>query len=243
MQSYTQSINGYPLTMRHIQGGTFDMGDEYGDLDADSLPIIKDVAVSDFHLAEVPVTHGLWKAVMGAYNSESRFSGNDRPVERVSWDDICQEKGFLDRLNALDPRADGLQYRRPTEAHWEFAARGGIYNNPYQYAGSNRLKEVGWYDENSHRETKPVKLKLPNALGLYDMSGNVWEWCADHWHENHKNRPLNGDNPWNTGGDKKRRVLRGGSWDFNNSGSRVAYRLRINRDNRDLNIGFRLARY
>ncbi|QQS30955.1 MAG: formylglycine-generating enzyme family protein [Sphingobacteriales bacterium] len=127
----------------------------------------------------------------------------------------------------------------PTEAQWEYAARGGQLRGEYNYAGSNKLKEVGWYDQNSHSETKDVGLKIPNELGLYDMSGNVWEWCADNWHTDYKGAPQDGS-AWE-GGDSAFRVLRGGSW-FNLAVScAVAYRFNNHPDGDYNNIGFRLV--
>ncbi|MBK8965904.1 MAG: formylglycine-generating enzyme family protein, partial [Lewinellaceae bacterium] len=137
--------------------------DAYGD----EQPV-HDVTVSGFYLGKLPVTQMLWQAVMG--DTPSRFPGGQRPVEQVSWDDAQK---FVKKLQDQTR----LPFRLPSEAEWEFAARGGVYNLNHNYAGSNRLKEVGWYNLNSHGETKLAGLKYPNELGLYDMSGNVWEWC------------------------------------------------------------------
>ena len=168
-------------------------------------------------------------------------------MEQVSWDDA---QAFLEKLNALpevqryleqlDPQGD--KFRLPSEAEWEFAARGGRNTNGFKYAGSNKLKEVGWYDENSYYETKPVGLKFPNELGLYDMSGNVYEWCADAWHGNYEDAPEDGS-AWMEGGDQNIRVVRGGSWDGVTLNCRVADRYRFITDDRSSLIGFRLARY
>ncbi len=192
----------------------------------------------NFYIAKYPVTQALWKAVMDGHNP-AHFKGDHRPIENVSWKQINEE--FLPKLK----EKTGINYRLPSETEWEYAARGGQHwQDGYTYAGSNRLKEVGWYDDNSHSETKPVGLKQPNQIGLYDMSGNVWEWCADHWYtdEEIKKMPKNGS-PWTLDGDKDLRVLRGGSWDYGNNYGRVAYRFRYYLNNRDFIIGFRLARY
>jgi formylglycine-generating enzyme required for sulfatase activity len=135
------------------------------------------VTLSDYYIAETEVTQAQWKAVMGG--NPSGFKGcDDCPVDQVSWND-AQE--FITRLNA---RAGSPRYRLPTEAEWEYAARGGANSRGYQYAGSNDISEVAWYDDNSGSETHPVKGKKPNDLGVYDMSGNVWEWCSD-WYGNY----------------------------------------------------------
>ncbi|WP_044233498.1 formylglycine-generating enzyme family protein [Haliscomenobacter hydrossis] len=162
-------------------------------------------------------------------------------MEQVSWDNINRE--FLPRLNEMT----GENYRLPTEAEWEYAARGGIYESlyiPYIYAGSNRLKEVAWYYENSHRETKPVGLKKPNALGLYDLSGNVYEWCAD-WYGGSDYFQVCLDagvveNPIGcTQGSF--RVVRGGYRDGTRRDCRVSYRLDYAPLYLDYLVGFRLV--
>ncbi|NUO01598.1 MAG: formylglycine-generating enzyme family protein [Saprospiraceae bacterium] len=230
---FTQSIPGTSLSfdMISIEGGSFRMGSE----DPEALDREKPahpVTVPSFYMAKYPVTQALWKAVMG--NNPSWFQGDQRPVERVSWDNA---QVFIKKLN----ERTGESYRLPTEAEWEYAARGGIYGKGFKYAGSNKLKEVGWYSKNSHGETKPVGLKFPNELGLYDMSGNVWEWCEDVWHDTYKGAPKDGS-AWLKGGDQHIRVVRGGSWDVNSGNCRVADRNWSVLDYRFFNIGFRLAR-
>ncbi len=154
--------------------------------------------IRSFWLGRYPVTQAQWQAVMQGENP-SRFVGDNRPVERVSWNDITQTQkeagsdGFLSRLKSV--AQPSMDFRLPLEKEWEYAARGGKTHSPFKYAGSDDLHEVGWYDDNSHRETKPVGLKKANDLGLYDMSGNVWEWCNDLYSSE--------------GSD---RVMRGGSW-------------------------------
>lgn len=195
----------------------------------------RQVNIADFYLCRCPVTQGLWNQVMGAENNRSLFKGLDRPVERVSWDDT---KVFLDMLNKQTDK----NYRLPSEAEWQYAAQGGKYSRGCIYAGSNKLKEVGWYNANSHYETKPVGLKLPNELGLHDMSGNVWEWCADIWHDNYEGASKDGS-AWLTGGEQTRRVIRGGSWISNDYYCRVSSRSFLNAGNRSNGFGFRLAGY
>ena len=169
----------------------------------------REVTISDFYLCKYPVTQQLWEAVMG--ENPSYFKGAKRPVEEISWDDV---QVFIQKLNEISKSEGGkFVYHLPSEAEWEYAARGGIYkdHHAFEYAGGNRMEELGWFNRNSNNETKTVGQKLPNALGLYDMSGHVWEWCADVWHEDYGNGPKDGE-AWLEGGDQDRRVVRGGSW-------------------------------
>lgn len=205
------------LELIFVQGtgkSTFTMGGT----DSNNKPC--EVAVGDFWLAKYPVTQAQWDAVMRDIKpNPSFFKGKNRPVENISWYDAM---AFIKALNALPDvvaQLAGKKFALPTEAQWEYAARGGVHSSPfgggkgevYEYAGSNSLDEVGWYRENSHNETKPVGLKLPNQLGIYDMSGNVWEWCLSKYTP----YPYREDaerNAIDDSGDS--RVLRGGSWDF-----------------------------
>jgi len=247
------SVGGHTFRMVPVQGGEFDMGDELGDLWGACRPVHR-VRLDEFCIGQFPVTQALWKAVMDGENP-SYFKGDNRPVERVSWEDI--DKKFLPELNKKLP---GWNFRLPTEAEWEYAARspaegtkaGGGSLTPAlsrgeggvtRYAGSGRLETVGWWDGNSHGETKPVGLKLPNALGLFDMSGNVYEWCED-WHDSkfYEKCAAKGtvENPRNDGAGSYR-VLRGGSWYGHSDYCRVAYRHLNEPGNRDSYFGFRLA--
>jgi formylglycine-generating enzyme len=215
--------------MQLIKGGAFMMGSDKYD---DEKPI-HEVHVKDFYIGKYPVTQALWEKVMGS--NPSHFKGRNRPVEQVSWDDIKNE--FLPKLNELT-NPDGSEFRLLTEAEWEYAAKG---NQNYIYSGSNDLEIVGWYDDNSHQETKPVGLKNPNGFGLYDMSGNVWEWCEDYYHDNYQNAPLDGTA--RTDADKdSRRVLRGGSWSNVDFSCRVAIRAWSTPALRISDVGFRVAR-
>ena len=209
--------------MLFVEGGTFLMGSEDGK--EDEKPIHK-VTLTDYYIGKYTVTQKLWETVMGS--NPSRFKGENNPVENVSWED-CQ--AFIQKLNTRT----GKTYRLLTEAEWEYAARGGNKSKGCQFAGSNNLDEVAWYDGNSNRQTHPVGQKSPNELGLYDMSGNVWEWCGDWYggyNSNHLNNPKGAEK-----GDV--RVFRGGSWRNFARGCRVSCRGGYNPTYRTL--GFRLA--
>ncbi len=228
-----------PFDMLPVQGGTFNMGDEHGDL-WDACRPVHQVRVSDFYIGKYPVTQALWKAVNDGKNP-SRFQDDDRPVEMVSWDDA---QAFVKALNQITKgtRLEGYHYRLPTEAEWEYAARGGQYHaEGYKYAGSDRLKDVGWFTENSGSETKPVGLKYPNQLGIHDMSGNVWEWCEDDWHDNYKDAPVGGQAWIDSPKRGSHRVDRGGGWGDGALNCRAAFRYFNTPDSRFFNLGFRLA--
>jgi formylglycine-generating enzyme required for sulfatase activity len=216
--------------MIFIEGDTFQMKSENW---GRNKKLERKVKVPDFYLCKYPVTQGLWQAVME--ENPLYFKGFNRPVEQVSWDDT---QVFLEKLHQQTDE----NYRLPSEAEWQYAAQGGKNSRGCIYAGGNKLKEVGWYDQNSHGETKPVGMKLPNELGLYDMSGNVWEWCADVWHDNYDHAPADGS-AWLEGGDQDRRVVRGGSWVSLDLICRVSIRYFSDADYRFNFIGFRLARY
>ena len=226
----TYTANGVSFTMKPVAGGTFTMGatSEQKNSDDDEKPK-HTVTLSDYYIGETEVTQELWAAVMGS--NPSHFTGNmQRPVERVSWDD-CQT--FIRKLNELT----GANFRLPTEAEWEFAARGGRNSRGYQYSGSSNIGDVAWYDDNSSDTTHPVKTKSPNELGIYDMSGNVWEWCQD-WRGPYSSSSQTNPTGPSTGSG---RVYRGGSW-FNFVHScRSAYRYSSTPDFRDDLLGLRLS--
>ncbi|MFN0035587.1 MAG: formylglycine-generating enzyme family protein [Saprospiraceae bacterium] len=266
MQILSQSLPNLPqpFDMLPVPGGTFHMGDEHGDLWDACRPVHK-VKVADFYIGKFPVTQALWRAVAQAQSvgvtsshpgtpldpSPSHFPGDDRPVEKVSWGDA---QAFIQKLNDLteSTRPAGHRYRLPTEAEWEFAARGGILSLPigegwggaaFKYAGSDRLKDVGWYDANSGNETKPVGLKYPNQLGIYDMSGNVWEWCEDWFDEKYYEQCKQQGTVENPRGPEKgsNRVRRGGGWFGGARYCRAADRNYWRPDYRHYYLGFRLA--
>lgn len=224
-------VGGVEFKMVYVEGGTFTMGAtaEQGDDAFDGGKPAHKVTLSGYHIGEVPVTQALWKAVMGGNPSSSK--GDNNPVENVSWID-CQE--FVEKLNRLT----GERFRLPTEAEWEYAARGGNRSRGYKYAGSNNIDEVAWYDGNSGYNIYPVGQKKANELSLYDMSGNVWEWCND-WNGNYDDAPQT--NPTGPATDSFR-VYRGGSWKDYARRCRVSYRSFGSPSFRYYYLGFRLAR-
>lgn len=227
----TFTANGVSFEMIYIAPGEFMMGDEVGDLDSNFRPVHR-VRLGGYWMAKYPVTQRLYQAV--TRKNPSEFTGNEeRPVERVCWNDA---QAFIKQLNAL--AGDG--FRLPTEAEWEYAARGGAKSRGYRYAGSNELGEVAWYLDNSGKQTYPVGQKKGNELGLYDMSGNTFEWCKDWYASDYYARsPL--DNP--KGADNgNRRVVRGGSWFGDGDYCRVACRRSNDPANFNVNIGFRVCR-
>lgn len=224
-------VNGVRFKMIYVEGGSFMMGAADDDSEAlnDEKPRHK-VMLDSYYIAETQVTQALWEAVMGS--NPSRFEGANRPVECVSWYD-CQE--FLKKLDALT----GMQFRLPTEAQWEYAARGGKCSKGYKYAGGNNLDSIAWWDGNSNHETHDVKQKQPNELGLYDMTGNVWEWCNDWFDDSYYANSLE-HNPQGPGLGYNR-VVRGGSWGFDARCCCLPYRVSESPDYRYHVIGLRLA--
>ena len=214
--------------MVRVEGGTFTMGatSEQGSPYIDEKPTHQ-VTLSTYYIGKYEVTQAEWQAVMGTNPSD--FKGDNLPVECVSWDD-CQE--FIRKLNELT----GKQFRLPTEAEWEYAARGGNLTQGYKYAGGDEVDSVAWTAENSGR-THPVGLKRPNELGLYDMSGNVWEWCQD-WYGDYSNASQT--NPQGPGSGYNR-VLRGGGWCHVAQCCRLSCRRNFGPGMRGIDCGLRLA--
>lgn len=246
-----------------IEGGTFMMGAQKENqilpnfdskAESDESPVHQ-VTLDDFYIGKYEVTQQLWKYVM-TYNGEtadgeiisscytqeslnndssllSQGKGNYYPIYEVSYDDIVNI--FLPRLNKIT----GKQFRLPTEAEWEYAARGGNRSQGYKYSGSNNIDDVAWYWDNSSNTTHPVGTKAPNELGLYDMSGNVWEWCSDWYGSSYySSSPSTNPTGPSTGSYS---VGRGGSWGSSAGYCRVSIRGIDYPDYRSLKIGFRLA--
>jgi sulfatase modifying factor 1 len=228
--AYKDPTSGIELVF--VKGGCFEMGDTPRGRDSDRGPV-HTACVSDFYMGKHEVTQKQWVVVMG--NNPSFFkSGDDYPVDRITFEDV---QAFLKRLGELT----GRPYRLPTEAEWEYAARGG--GKRVQYAGTNSdhdLDKYAWYKPNAGHRTHPVGTKMPNELGLHDMSGNVWEWTSD-WYDAGYYRVSPRDNP--RGPDKGlQRVLRGGSWFSDKNYIHVANRGRAGEVARYSGIcGFRLA--
>ncbi len=214
-QNLTITANGVTFTMVAVQGGTFTMGataEQGSDANSDEKPAHR-VTLSDFYIGQTEVTQALWEAVMGSNPSE--FKGSNLPVEKVSWND-CQQ--FITKLNQIT----GRHFRLPTEAEWEYAARGGDKSRGYKYAGSNDIGSVAWYEGNSGSKTHPVGQKTANELGIYDMSGNVEEWCQDWWDSDYYGKSPS-TNPCNNT-SAYQRMCRGGSEGRYAKGCRMSYR-------------------
>lgn len=222
-----------PYNMVQVTGGAFTMGctTEQGSECTDAENPSHRVKLHTFSISKYEVTQAQWRKVMGIDPSELAFPGCDEcPVERVSWNDVQE---FLRKLNAQT----GKNYRLPTEAEWEFAARGGNLSQGYRYAGSNNLSEVAWYTDNAASKTHPVGQKNPNELGLYDMSGNVYEWCQD-WFGDYSSSTQT--NPTRTRSGSYP-VYRGGGWSYGAMYCRVSYRDNDSPTSRNYYVGFRLA--
>ena len=229
--SVTYTVNGVSFTMIGVEGGTFTMGSPDSDTDAeDNEKPAHQVKLSSYYIGETEVTQALWQAVMGSNPSE--FKGDLQcPVEQVTWND-CQS--FINKLNKLT----GKNFRLPTEAEWEYAARGGRESKNYKYSGSNSIADVAWYGKNSSDKTHPVKTKQPNELGIYDMSGNVVEWCSDWYGSYPLSLQTNPTGP-SVGSD---RVIRWGSWAAGSADvCRVASRSHIYPHYKSSVSGLRLA--
>ena len=236
-KSFTVTGNGKTVTfnMKLVEAGTFQMGSTSGN--SDEQPVHSVTMTKDYYMGETEVTQALWYAVMGQKPTsdgsqwESTYGlGDQYPAYRVSWND-CQT--FITKLNAQT----GATFRLPTEAEWEFAAKGGKKSNGYTYAGSNTISDVAWYTDNSSSTTHAVGTKSANELGLYDMSGNVFEWCQD-WYGSYSSDAQTDPTGPTSGSD---RVYRGGRWVSLASYCRVADRNWLNATRRGDGLGLRLA--
>ncbi|MCI6473931.1 MAG: formylglycine-generating enzyme family protein [Bacteroidales bacterium] len=249
------TVNGVTFNMIRVDGGTFTMGatkEQKNKTYKDEKPK-HNVTLSTYYIGETEVTQALWIAVMGENLTNttngivdqalwqavmginpSHFTGDNLPVHRVSWNDC---KKFIQKLNSLT----GKSFRFPTEAEWEFAARGGNKSCHTQYSGSSNIDEVAWYWQNSGRNSgrtpHPVKTKKPNELGIYDMSGNVYEWCQDWYGSYSSNAQINPTGP----SSGTNRVCRGGSWDNSAGGCRSAFRYDSSPEHRYNTVGLRLV--
>ena len=248
-QTETFTVNGVTFKMVAIKGGTFTMGatDEHVSDPYFEQPA-HEVTLSSYCIGQTEVTQDLWQAVMGSnpsyytsyYTSRNNYATNlQRPVEFVSWND-CQT--FITKLNQLT----GRTFRLPTEAEWEFAARGGNKSRGYKYSGSNNLDDVAlyWFSipsevvDKSGYGTQTVATKAPNELGLYDMSGNVWEWCQDYWADSYSSdAQTNPTGPTSGAG----RVLRGGCWYYEAKYCSVLHRRFLGPLNTRNYLGLRFA--
>ena len=231
------------MRLVEIPAGTFKMGSTttekgYG---KDEVPQHEVTFTRPFRIGVVPASQGCWEAIMGF--NPSHYQGDPAlPVERVPWNDICGRDGFMSRLNTLTEgaRPDGMVFRLPSEAEWEYVCRAGTAT-AYSFGDdADALKDYGWFGDNSDGKTHPVGQKKPNAWGLHDLHGNVWEWCADIWHEDYLGAPKDGS-AWMTGDDRSDHILRGGSWQNDDYFSRSANRLERPAGLEDYTVGFRVV--
>ena len=242
-RSYTETALGLDMRMVYVEGGIFEMGAtaEQADDTRNNEKPVRTVKVDSYYIGKYEVTQAQWEAVMGTTLEEQRAmsssvngivgEGSDFPMYYVSWADA---QAFCEKLS----EQTGRKYVLPTEAQWEYAARGGHKSKHFKYSGSNNLDNVAWYMENSQEQPHRVGTKRSNELGICDMSGNVWEWCSD-WYSSYKEDDT--DNPQGPA-DGVRRVVRGGSWGMVAEGCRVSYRGSDSfPDSRFNHLGFRVA--
>ena len=223
----------YP-EMITVEGGTFTMGNEHGEGKADEQTTHQ-VKLKTFKIAKTETTVAQWRAfctATGRTMPEAPRWGwiNNDPIVNVSWEDAVAYTKWLSKKMKT-------KYRLPTEAEWEYAARGGNLSKADEYSGGSSLDNVGWYDANSGGQTQAVATKIPNELGIYDMSGNVWEWCKD-WYSEYSNAPQTNPKGLTSGAY---RVMRGGSWEYSAAYCHVDYRFFNAPSNRDKDVGFRVV--
>jgi len=237
-----------PIEMVNVIGGSFQMGDNFGDGFINERPVHQ-VTLSNFTISKYEITQKAWVQILG--NNPAKFWGDDNPVESISWSDAinyCNARSSLEGLTQCYKTVNGILtcdfnangYRLPTEAEWEYTARGGSLSNNTKYSGSSDLKEVGWFYTYSENITHTVGTKKSNELGIFDMSGNVWELCWDYFDPNYYSQSSI-QNP--TGpAQGQSRVARGGSWTDDSIFNRVFYRNYYNPNARGTNVGFRVVR-
>uniref|UniRef100_UPI0039A4F2DD formylglycine-generating enzyme family protein n=1 Tax=Ornithobacterium rhinotracheale TaxID=28251 RepID=UPI0039A4F2DD len=220
-------INELEIEFIPVTGSLFNMGNKEGDDDEKPLHMVR---VKDFYIGKTEVTQELYRTIMKKNPSE--FNCDFCPVERVSWLDTQE---FIKKLNQIT----GLKFRLPSEAEWEFSAKGGKKSKRFDYSGGNEINKIAWNASNSSGRSHPVSEKEPNELGISDMTGNVWEWCQD-WYEPDYYQFSPKNNPVNTNLGSSR-VLRGCSWRNNEDKCRVTYRFGYSPTDRRSNVGFRLV--
>lgn len=240
--NYTENSFGINMKMVYVEGGYFEMGcteEDCSDCDGDEMNV-REVFLSDYYIGQFEITQKQWQAVMrtsvyqqrdkGDANTALCGTGHDYPMYYVTWEEANE---FCRILSSKT----GKLYRLPTEAEWEYAARGGKNSQSYKYSGSNDLDEVAWYAKNSSSKTHKIGTKKPNELGIYDMSGNVWEWCEDIYSDY---RSSDNNNPKGAKSGTKR-INRGGSWRNNTTSCRVSDRSYDSPDFRYISLGFRVV--
>jgi formylglycine-generating enzyme required for sulfatase activity len=230
----TFTVNGVSFDMIYVEGGTFKMGSNAPDAGDDEQPV-HEVTLSNYYIGQTEVTQHLWKKVMGDDNPSVK-EGNDLPVTNISWGD-CQT--FVEKLSEMT----GMHFRLPTEAEWEYAARGGQKSKGYVYAGSDNIDEVAWYPDNC-TQPQAVGMKQPNELGIYDMTGNVYEWCYDWYGPYSAEAQTNPQGP--TSSSIGYRIVRGGCWQAQTHGKPDSHYCRIANRGHDIKgnerIGLRIVR-
>lgn len=255
-QFLTFNVGGVDFTMVYVEGSESDVALTWDDRTTGvsySRHPVKVKGISDYYIGQTEVTNALWYAVMGSKpnvwsqentNNGQPNNGDTYPVAYVSWDQICTaETGFIDKLNAAvaSQLPSGWKFVLPSEVQWQYAAIGGKYTNGYTYSGSSTLEDSSWYGDNSGSTTRPVATKPANELGLYDMSGNVWEWCRDLYATVTDNQELAKDYVGTSGTN---RVIRGGSWldpSANAAYFYPSFRYPVAPATQSYNVGFRLA--
>lgn len=235
------TVNHIPLKMVYVKGGNMQLGCTAGRDDsckAGETPA-HTVTLTDFYIGETEVTQAQWMAVMGRDNNPSYWKGSTLPVERVSWEE-CQR--FVNRLNKYlaAELPEGYRFALPSEAQWEYAARGGLKSAGTRYSGGDNLPQLAWFYGNSNERTHDVRVKTANELGIFDMSGNVWEWCDDWFDENFYAENTEWKDPKSIQ-ETPYRVQRGGSWNFGPPYHRCANRDRGSIHSRYEDCGFRVA--